>query len=88
VVCNIHDMHTDNDRHANEAKLRDRIHDQLKRHGRVDATKIGIVVRKDQVLLWGSVATESERNTAGEIAASVAGRLNVINHIHVFQTPG
>jgi osmotically-inducible protein OsmY len=71
-----------------EARLRTRIHEQLKRHGRVDASKIGIVVRKGQVLLWGSVGSEQERTTAGEIAAGVVGRLNVINHIHVFQTLG
>ena len=71
---------------ANEAKLRDRIHEQLKRHGQVDASKIGIVVRKATVLLWGSVASERERTIAGEIAAGVAGRLNVMNHIHVFRT--
>lgn len=71
-----------------ETRLRERIHEQLKRHGRVDASKIGIVVRKGQVLLWGSVGSERERTTAGEIAADIAGRLNVMNHIHVFQTLG
>jgi osmotically-inducible protein OsmY len=71
-----------------ETRLRERIHDQLKRHGRVDASKFGIVVRKGQVLLWGSVGSERERTTAAEIAADIAGRLNVINHIHVFQTLG
>ena len=75
-----------NEQAASEAKLRDRIYEQLKRHGQVDATKIGVVVRKAVVLLWGSVATERERATAGEIAANIAGRLNVINHIHVFRT--
>jgi len=75
-----------NEQALNESELRDRIYEQLKRHGQVDATKIGIVVRKALVLLWGSVATERERATAGDIAASIAGRLNVINHIHVFQT--
>lgn len=71
-----------------EARLRVRIQEQLKRHGRVDASKIGIVVRKGQVLLWGSVSSQQERVTAGEVAAGVVGRLNVINHIHVFQTLG
>jgi len=86
-------MHTSNDKGPGsepetEARLRARIHELLKRHGRVDASKIGIVVRARQVLLWGSVGSESERTTAGEIAAGVVGRLNVINHIHVFQTLG
>jgi osmotically-inducible protein OsmY len=73
---------------ASEAKLRGRIEEQLELHNGVDATKIGVVVRRGQVLLWGSVATERERATAGEVAARVAGRLSVINHIHVFQSPG
>jgi osmotically-inducible protein OsmY len=74
------------ERANSEATLRDRILEQLKRLGQLDATKIGIVVRKGQVLLWGSVATEFERTTAGEVAATIAGRQSVINHIHVFQT--
>ncbi|HEY4105844.1 MAG TPA: BON domain-containing protein [Polyangiaceae bacterium] len=78
--------HPINDQVQREAKLRDRVHEQLKRHGQLDVTKIGIVVRKAEVLLWGSVATEFERTTAGEIAARIAGKLNVINHIHVFRT--
>ena len=69
-----------------DTTLRDQIHERLERHDQIDATKIGIVVRKTQVLLWGSVASEMERAAAGEVAASVAGRQNVINHIHVFQT--
>jgi osmotically-inducible protein OsmY len=69
-----------------EARLHEQIREQLKHHARIDATKIGIVVRKSQVLLWGSVASEFERTAAGDVAASVAGRRNVINHIHVFQT--
>jgi hypothetical protein len=80
--------HPSNEQVRSEARLRDRVHEQLQRHGQLDATKIGIVVRNGQVLLWGSVASEFERNTAGEIAANIAGRQNVINHIHVFRTLG
>jgi osmotically-inducible protein OsmY len=94
VACNpLVAMHTSDrrdelERADSDAKLRSQVHEQLKRHGRIDATKIGILVRRGQVLLWGSVGSEQERTTAGEIAANVAGRLNVINHIHVFQTLG
>jgi osmotically-inducible protein OsmY len=93
VLCSYLRMHISNGKSpANqpetETRLRERIQEQLKRHGRVDASKIGIVVRKGQVLLWGSVGSERERTTAGETTADIAGRLNVINHIHVFQTLG
>jgi osmotically-inducible protein OsmY len=87
-------MHMSNENPArhehaeSDARLRDGIHEQLKRHTRVDASKIDIVVRDGPILLLGSVASESERVLAGEVAANVAGRLNVINHIHVFQSPG
>jgi osmotically-inducible protein OsmY len=69
-----------------DARLRARIQEKMKAHGQVDATKIGIVVRDGQVLLWGSVASRSERTIAGEIAAEVADRTAVINHIHVFRS--
>ncbi|MEO7037874.1 MAG: BON domain-containing protein [Polyangiaceae bacterium] len=69
-----------------DAQLRGRIQQLLKDHGQVDATKIGIVVREGQVLLWGSVASARERNLAGEIASGIADRTAVINHIQVFRS--
>jgi hypothetical protein len=58
----------------------------MHQHGQVDATKIGIVVRGGQVLLWGSVASEHERSLAGELASRLTGRTAVINHIQVYRT--
>jgi len=58
----------------------------MHRHGEVDATKIGVVVRGGEVLLWGSVASENERTLAGQIAARLTARTAVINHIQVFRT--
>jgi len=55
-------------------------------HGEVDATKIGVVVRGGEVVLWGSVASEHERTLAGQIAARLTARTPVINHIQVFRT--
>ena len=69
-----------------DAQLRKQIQEQMQQHGQVDATKIGIVVRGGQVLLWGSVASEHERSLAGAIAARLTGRTAVINHIQVFRT--
>ena len=69
-----------------DARLRAQIQEKIKAHGQVDATKIGIVVRDGQVLLWGSVASQHERSVAGEIAGDEAGRTAVINHIQVFQS--
>ncbi|MEI9938925.1 MAG: BON domain-containing protein [Pseudomonadota bacterium] len=69
-----------------DAQLRSRIQEQMHRHGEVDATKIGIVVRGGEVLLWGSVASEHERTLAGQIAGRLTARTSVINHIQVFRT--
>ena len=69
-----------------DAKLRARIQQGFKDHGHLDASKIGIVVRGGEVLLWGSVATTNERSVAGEIAAGIANRTAVINHIQVFRS--
>jgi osmotically-inducible protein OsmY len=71
---------------ASETRLREQIREQLRRRGRVDVTKIGVDVHESQVLLWGSVASESERAIAVEVARSVAGSKNVLNRIHVYRS--
>jgi len=82
-------MHTSNQRSGvsqvspSDAQLRGRIQEQMHGHGEVDATKIGVVVRGGQVLLWGSVANEHERTLAGRIASCLTARSSVINHIQV-----
>ena len=86
------DMHTSdpgfgvNQVSPSDTQLRSRIENEMHRHGEVDASKIGIVVRGGQVLLWGSVASEHERTLAGQIAARLTARTAVINHIQVFRT--
>ena len=75
-----------NDGSPADAQLRKRIEEQLQRHGHVDPSKIGIVVRGGEVLLWGSVASERERSLAGDIASTITGRTSVINHIQVYRT--
>ena len=70
---------------ASEARLRDQIRGQLRRHGGVDVTKIGVDVHESQVVLWGSVASESERAIAVEVAQTVAGSKNVIDRVHVYR---
>jgi osmotically-inducible protein OsmY len=85
-------MHTSHQRFAvsqvspSDADLRARIENEMRHHGEVDATKIGIVVRGGEVLLWGSVASERERTLAGQIAARLTARTSVINHIQVIRT--
>jgi osmotically-inducible protein OsmY len=68
-----------------DGQLRTRIQDEMHRHGEMDATKIGVVVRGGEVLLWGSVATEHERTLAGQIAARLTARTAVLNHVQVFR---
>jgi osmotically-inducible protein OsmY len=85
-------MHASNDRRGvsqvspSDSELRARIQEQMHGHGGVDATKIGVVVRGGEVLLWGSVASENERTLAGQIARRLTARNSVINHIQVFRT--
>lgn len=87
-----HSMHTSHQRFSvsqvspSDADLRTRIEGEMRRHGEVDATKIGVVVRGGEVVLWGSVASEHERTLAGQIAARLTARTSVINHIQVFRT--
>jgi osmotically-inducible protein OsmY len=69
-----------------DAQMRARIQEQMHHHGEVDATKIGVVVRGGQVVLWGSVASEHERTLAAQIAARVTARTAVVNHIQVFRS--
>ena len=69
-----------------DAQLRSRIQEQMGQDGEVDASKIGVVVRGGEVLLWGSVASEHQRSLAGQIAARLTARTAVINHIQVFRT--
>ena len=69
-----------------DAQLRSRIEEQMLRNSELDASKIGVVVRGGEVLLWGSVDREHERTLAGEIAGHLTARTSVINHIQVFRT--
>ncbi|HET7542911.1 MAG TPA: BON domain-containing protein [Polyangiaceae bacterium] len=69
-----------------DIELRNQIQAEMHGHGAVDATKIGVVVRGGQVLLWGSVASEQERTLAAEIAARITARAAIINHIQVLGT--
>ena len=91
MPCTVQGMHSSQARSGTslispaDAQLRSRIEAQM-HHAQVDATKIGVLVRGGQVLLWGSVATEHERSLAGAIASRITGRTAVINHIQVFQT--
>jgi len=64
--------------------LRTAVHEHLKSHGGVDVTKIGISVSGGDVLLWGSVATRSERQIASDVAIALAGAAHVENRIRVF----
>jgi len=92
VACNVSYMNTFNHDTGlsqvspSDAQLRSRIQEEMEQHGEVDASKIGVLVRGGEVLLWGSVASERERSLAGQIAARITARTALINHIQVFRT--
>jgi len=93
MPCKCVGMHTSTDPSSTgpnsspaDAQLRGQLEAHMHEHGELDATKIGVVVRAGEVLLWGSVASHHERELAGRIAAGIAGSTAVINHIQVFRT--
>lgn len=92
MLCSVSRMQTARDRSRasqvfpSDTELRNRIQAEMRQHGEVDATKIGVVVRGGEVLLWGSVASEHERSLAGRIAARLTARTAVLNHIQVLRT--
>jgi len=62
-------------------RIREDVCDRLTRHGRIDATDIQIQVRHGEVTLDGIVDTREAKRMAEDVAESVDGVRDVVNHL-------
>lgn len=62
-------------------RIREDICDRLTRHGRIDATDVQINVRNGEVTLEGRVDSRDAKRLAEDVAESVDGVRDVINHL-------
>ena len=67
-------------------RIREDVCDRLTRHGRLDATDIQIQVRNGEVTLDGIVDTREAKRMAEDVAESVDGVRDVINHLKTHRT--
>jgi len=63
--------------------LQIRILDRLKASPELDASDLSVVVRNRSATLFGSVATEAERNLAQHLATEISGVIQVTNRLKV-----
>jgi osmotically-inducible protein OsmY len=64
-----------------DERIREDICDRLTRHGRIDATDIQIQVRNGEVTLDGAVDSREAKRLAEDVAESVDGVRDVVNHL-------
>jgi hypothetical protein len=64
-------------------ELASRVKQALEGDGKVQAAGIDVTAKEGRVSLWGTAATASERNRAGQIAGKVDGVASVDNQIKV-----
>lgn len=66
-----------------DERLTDDIHEELIRHGRIDASDIEVSVKDGEVTLTGSVSSRQDKRTAEELAERVLGVHDVQNQLRV-----
>jgi hypothetical protein len=66
-------------------RIREDICDRLTRHGRLDATDIHITVNNGEVTLDGIVDTREAKRMAEDVAESVDGVRDVVNHLKTYR---
>jgi len=64
-------------------ELARRVKQALDADGKVQGAAIDVTAKDGRVSLWGTAATASERNRAGQIAAQVEGVASVDNQIKI-----
>jgi hyperosmotically inducible periplasmic protein len=64
-------------------ELARRVKQALEGNGKVQAAAIDVTANDGRVSLWGTTATDGERNLAGQIAGKVEGVASVDNQIKV-----
>ncbi|HYX31782.1 MAG TPA: BON domain-containing protein [Oligoflexus sp.] len=66
-----------------DERLKDDIHEELIRHGRIDASDIEVEVKDGEVTLTGQVASRQDKRIAEELAEKVLGVHDVQNQLRV-----
>jgi hypothetical protein len=66
-----------------DERLKDDIHEELIRHGRIDASDIEVQVKDGEVTLTGSVVSRQDKRIAEELAEKVLGVHDVQNQLRV-----
>jgi len=69
----------------NDERLKDDIHEELIRHGRIDASDIEVQVKEGEVTLTGQVTSRHDKRIAEELAEKVLGVHDVQNQLKVKQ---
>ena len=75
-------MEENNIRVADEI-IRQKITDLLFRDPTIDSKKIQVEVTNGEALLKGHIDTEDEKQRSAELARTVEGVNNVVNHLHI-----
>lgn len=66
-----------------DERLKDDIHEELIRHGRIDASDIEVQVKDGEVTLTGQVSSRQDKRIAEELAERVLGVHDVQNQLRV-----
>lgn len=71
-----------------DERLKDDIHEELIRHGRIDASEIEVQVKDGEVVLTGQVSSRQDKRIAEELAEKVLGVSDVQNQLRVSSKQG
>ena len=63
--------------------VRQKVRELLFKDPAIDSKKIEIEVTNGEVLLKGHIDTEQEKQRSGDLARSVEGVTNIVNHLHI-----
>jgi hypothetical protein len=66
-----------------DERIKDDIHEELIRHGRIDASDIEVQVKEGEVTLTGQVSSRQDKRLAEELAEKVLGVHDVQNQLRV-----
>jgi hypothetical protein len=66
-----------------DERIKDDIHEELIRHGRIDASDVEVQVKDGEVTLTGQVSSRQDKRVAEELAEKVLGVHDVQNQLRV-----
>lgn len=71
-----------------DERIKDDIHEELIRHGRIDASDVEVQVKDGEVTLTGQVSSRHDKRIAEELAEKVLGVHDVQNQLRLRQQQG